>query len=247
MQEHILERAAYYLRGASHTTAFTGAGISVESGVPQFRGNDGLWSRYDPEVFDITYFRTYPEASWRAILSIFYETFAEVSPNAGHKALAELERLGFVKEIITQNIDNLHHRAGSRQVWEYHGSSRELLCLDCGKHYSADRALETSPPPRCECGGVLKPDFTFFGEPIPARAAEEAERAARECDLMLVIGTTGEVFPASMLPYTARDTGARIIEINPEPSAYTDTITDVSIRERASEALPALLSRVRSA
>lgn len=242
--EQALTGAARALGDAQHAVAFTGAGISVESGVPQFRGNDGLWSRWDPQVFDLSYFRTHPAESWRAILDIFFETFPDVAPNAGHEALAELERRGIVREIITQNIDNLHHRAGSRTVWEYHGNSRELTCLSCGATYQAQRALESEIPPRCDCGGLLKPDFIFFGEQIPQRAARESERAARECDLMLVIGTTGEVYPASLLPHEAARSGARIVEINPEPSAYTGEISDIHIAAAAATALPDLLRRL---
>lgn len=239
--EQTLQSAASALRGASRATAFTGAGVSVESGVPQFRGNDGLWARYDPAVFDINHFRSYPRQSWEAILEIFYHTFPNVEPNAGHYALAELEQLGFVREVITQNIDNLHHRAGSTTVWEYHGNSRELLCLSCGAKYPAQHALEARIPPRCDCGGLLKPDFIFFGEEIPAQAARESERAAGECDLMLVIGTTGEVYPAGFIPHVARESGARIVEINPEPSSYTESITNIFVREKSATALPALL------
>jgi NAD-dependent deacetylase len=242
--EEALEAAARALGEARHAVAFTGAGISVESGVPQFRGNDGLWARWDPKVFDLAYFRTHPVESWQAILEIFRTTFPDVAPNAGHEALAELEHRGIVAEIITQNIDNLHHRAGSRTVWEYHGNSRELTCLSCGARYPAERALESEPPPRCDCGGLLKPDFIFFGEMIPAEAAEQSERAARECDLMLVVGTTGEVFPASMLPRLAAERGARIVEVNPEPSTYTGDITEIFIAEKAATALPALTARV---
>ncbi len=242
--EEALEAAARELARATHAVAFTGAGISVESGVPQFRGSGGIWSRWDPQVFDLDYFRTHPTESWRAILDIFFETFPDVAPNAGHHALADLEQRGFVKEIITQNIDNLHHRAGSSRVWEYHGNSRDLTCLSCGTKYPSERALESEIPPRCDCGGLLKPDFIFFGEQIPSAAAEGADRAARTCDLMLVVGTTGEVYPAGLLPHTAAETGARIVEINPEPSAYTGEITDIMIREKSAAALPDLLARV---
>lgn len=238
--EQALHTAANALHRSSHVTAFTGAGISVESGVPQFRGNDGLWERYDPSIFDIDHFRAHPREAWQAILEIFYHTFPHVEPNAGHFALAELEQQGVVQEVITQNIDNLHHRAGSTNVWEYHGNSRELLCLSCGTKHPSQRALESDIPPRCDCGGLLKPDFIFFGEPIPAEAARESERSARVCDLMLVVGTTGEVYPAGFVPHMAHDSGSRIVEINPEPSAYTEAITDIFIHEKSATALPAL-------
>jgi NAD-dependent deacetylase len=202
-----------------------------------------LWARWDPKVFDLEYFRGHPIESWRAILEIFWEAFPDVAPNAGHEALAELEHRGIVKEVITQNIDNLHHRAGSRTVWEYHGNSRELTCLACGTRYPARRALDSEIPPRCECGGLLKPDFIFFGEMIPQEAARESDRAARECDLMLVVGTTGEVYPASMLPHIAAQNDARIVEVNPEPSAYTGEITDILIHEKSAVALPELAVR----
>lgn len=242
--EEALEKAAQALLQASHAVVFTGAGMSVESGVPQFRGNDGLWSRYDPIVFDIEYFRTHPKASWEAILDIFWKTFTDVEPNAGHRALAGLEQRGIIKELITQNIDNLHHHAGSRQVWEYHGNSRNLTCLSCGARYPSDRALEPEIPPRCDCGGLLKPDFIFFGEQIPEEAARESDRAARQCDLMLVVGTTGEVYPAGFIPHIAAEGGAEIVEVNPEPSNYTGDITDIFIAETSATALPALAKRL---
>jgi NAD-dependent deacetylase len=232
------EKAAAMLRGARRVVAFTGAGVSVESGIPPFRGPGGLWSRYDPVVLDIDYFRCNPGVAWKVIKEIFYDFFGEARPNDAHLILAAWERRGLLASIITQNIDNLHQAAGSRVVHEYHGTSSVLLCDRCGARLPASAVSLDSLPPRCTtCGGVLRPDFVFFGEPIPEAAASAAEREAREADLFLLVGTTGEIMPASMVPRHAKAHGAAIVEINPAASLYTDDITDVHLRVPATEAM----------
>ncbi len=248
--ETALAKAADVLARARHATAFTGAGISVESGIPPFRGPEGLWSKVDPIVLDINYFHRHPLESWKVIKEIFFDFFGRAKPNPAHVALAELENAGVIKAVITQNIDNLHQLAGSRTVYELHGNSRFLVCEQCGTRTPAEQVDLEELPPRCSrCGSVLKPDFVFFGEPLPEfdyrRAVEETEVA----DVFVLVGTTGEIMPASTLPVLAKRHGATIVEVNVEPSNYTDSITDVFIRERASVALPALaravLSKVR--
>ncbi len=235
-----IEQAASLIRGAKRLTAFTGAGISVESGIPPFRGEAGIWTRYDPEVLDIAYFNANPGRCWPTIKEIFYDYFGKAEPNPAHLILARMEASGRLESVITQNIDNLHHRAGSRNVIEYHGNSRLLACLACGRKYDATTVDLRKLPPACDCGAVLKPDFVFFGEGIPPSAASAAERAALRADVMLVIGTTGEVYPAALLPLEASRRGATIIEINPEKSGYSDTVTDLFIRSRAVESLEAI-------
>ena len=233
------------VRAARHVVAFSGAGISVESGIPPFRGSGGLWHQYDPSCLDIRAFRQDPARAWGIIREVFYDFLGMARPNGGHLALATLERLGRLATVITQNIDGLHQQAGSREVIEFHGSSAQLLCLDCGSRWPSAEIELHGPlfPPSCPaCGGLLKPDFVFFGELIPEAAAAAAHEAAECCDLMLVVGTSGEVMPACELPHRAKERGATIVEINPERSRYTDTITDVHLAGPASVVLAELVA-----
>ncbi len=240
-----LDRAAAILRCARRAVAFTGAGISVESGIPPFRGPDGLWSRVDPSLLDIERFRAEPEAAWPLIRELFFRHFAEARPNPAHEALARLEERGILAGVITQNIDDLHRRAGSRRVIELHGSSRDLVCLACGVREPASPARLEVLPPRCaRCGEVLKPDFVFFGEPLPGREMAEALAEAREADAWLVVGTTGEIHPAGSLPDLAHEQGARIVEVNVEPTRYTDRVTTVFLRGPAGKVLGELARRL---
>ncbi len=241
----LTEIAANLILNANHVTAFTGAGISVESGIPPFRGKDGLWNKYDPGFLDISYFLHHPEDSWKLIKEIFYDYFGKANPNGAHHALAEMEAKGYIKAIITQNIDNLHQMAGSKEVYEYHGSSKQLVCLNCSKIYSADEIDMTKLPPLCkECKGLLKPDFIFFGEAIPEPANSKSFHEAEIADVFLIIGSTGEVAPASGIPYIAKERGAKIIEVNIEPSSYTNSITDVFLNGKAVSIMEKLYKNV---
>ncbi len=240
--ESAYREAARLIKSGDRVTAFTGAGISVESGVPPFRGPDGLWSRYKPEVLDIEYFHEHPALSWAAIKEIFYNSFFAARPNAAHRALAAMESAGVLACIITQNIDNLHYLAGSKTVWEFHGNSRDLICLGCSMRYRASSVDLGELPPTCRvCGGILKPDFVFFGEPIPEPAGTKASLEARLSDIFLLIGTTGEVMPACLIPRAAKENGARIIEINTEDSHFTEQVTDIFLKEKATTAMLRLL------
>ena len=238
IQESI-HSAAALIRQARHLTAFTGAGISVESGIPPFRGLGGLWSKYDPRLLEIRYFLERPEVSWPVLKEIFYDHFGAAKPNRAHEVLAAWEARGLLKTVITQNVDNLHFEAGSRNVVEYHGNSRTLVCLSCGDRRPADPGLLATLPPRCACGGLFKPDFVFFGEGIPPAASTAAEMAARKTDCMLVVGSTGEVYPAALVPRRAKARGATLIEINPEPSEFSAD-ADVRIPLGAAEAFDLL-------
>jgi len=235
-----IHEAARLIRGARYLTAFTGAGISVESGIPAFRGPGGLWSKYDPRMLELVYFLAHPEKAWPVIKEIFYDHFGAARPNKAHEVLAAWEARGLLKTLITQNIDNLHYEAGSRQIVEFHGNSRLLLCLECGKRVEAQPVLLQRMPPRCECGGIYKPDFIFFGEGIPVQAHERAQAAASRTDVMVVIGSTGEVYPAAAMPRLARERGASIIEVNPEPSEFTASITQIHVPLGAASAMEAL-------
>jgi NAD-dependent deacetylase len=240
-----LQQAAEILRGARRAVAFTGAGISVESGIPPFRGPNGLWSRYDPQVLDLDYFFAHPAEAWAVIKEIFYDFFGQAQPNPAHYACARLEAAGFLAGVITQNIDNLHQEAGSRRVIEYHGTSRWLTCTTCGHKVAAHPDLLRELPPKCpRCGGLLKPDFVFFGEAIPAEAQAAAWAETRQADVWLVVGTTGEIYPAALLPTAAKEHGASIIEVNIQPSNYTATITDVFLQGKASAVCTALAEAV---
>lgn len=231
-----IERAVEKIRNAKHVTAFTGAGISVESGIPPFRGAGGIWGKYDPKVLELTYFFQYPEESWKVIKSIFYEFFGKSKPNSAHYLLAELEKQGLLHAVITQNIDNLHQEAGSKNVYEFHGNSKTLVCTKCNTKYPIAKINLDKLPPKCDkCRSLLKPDFIFFGEGIPGEAYEKSILETQNADVFILIGTSGSVVPASYLPYDAKKNGALIVEINPEKSNYTDEITDIFIRGNAGE------------
>ncbi|MBU1011471.1 MAG: NAD-dependent deacylase [Bacteroidetes bacterium] len=235
---HSFSEAIDLIKKAKHIVAFTGAGISVESGIPPFRGAQGLWSKYDPQVLELYYFFDNPKESWTVIKEIFYDFFGKAKPNDAHKGLAILESKGFIKEIITQNIDNLHQEAGSKVVYEFHGNSQQLICTSCKSTYKAREINLNKLPPLClKCNSLLKPNFIFFGEGIPQDAYHASLAAAKKADLFILIGTTGEVMPACQMPYIAKENGAKIIEINPETSKFTHTITDVILKEKASIAM----------
>ena len=229
-----VRKASDIIKKARHVTAFTGAGISVESGIPPFRGADGLWDKYDPQLLELQYFLEHPEESWRVIKEIFYDTFDKARPNRAHEVLAEMEKAGYLKEIITQNIDNLHQEAGNTLVHEFHGNSKTLICTKTGETLPAAYAdLDAIPPMHPATGGLLKPDFIFFGEGIPADAFQASIEAARNSDVFILIGTTGEVMPASQIPPMAKENGATIIEVNIEESNYTANITDIFLPGKA--------------
>ena len=241
-----LHQAAELIKNSRRTTAFTGAGVSVESGIPPFRGRDGLWSRFDPAFLDIDYFHHYPERSWRLIKEIFYDFFGKAKPNAAHYALAKMEKAGFLHSIITQNIDTLHQKAGSKEVYEFHGNSRYLICDSCSRTFLAEDIDLSSLPPLCPyCKTVLNPDFVFFGESIPEDANAHALNETEHADVFILIGTSGEIMPASSIPYRAKQNNKNIIEIDIKPSKYTDTITDIYLEGKATEVVPRLMEAVQ--
>lgn len=236
-----IKEAAEILKESRFTIAFTGAGISVESGIPPFRGENGLWNKYDPQVLDLGYFLTNAEECWVYIREIFYDFFADARPNLAHRVLAEMEQKRLLQAVVTQNIDNLHHEAGSKVVHEFHGNSKKLKCLRCGSVYDVSEIDLKTLPPRCKKDGeILKPDFIFFGEGIPHDAYSNSFAAAEKAEVCLIIGSTGEVTPASYVPRTAKQSGATIIEINPTETLFTDQITDIHLRGKASEIMSEL-------
>lgn len=242
---NIYHEAAKHIIDSRYCVAFTGAGISVESGIPPFRGRNGLWNKYDPESFDIDYFLRNSARSWEVIRDIFYDLFGQVLPNAAHYALAEMEQRGLLKSVITQNIDNLHKDAGNKKVYEFHGSLKKIICLGCGQKVNVAQVDMNRLPPTClMCGGLMKPDVVFFGEAIPKHAASRSIDAAQKSDCMILIGTTGTVAPANMIPSRAKAGGTTIIEINPDPSEYTNRITDIFIRDNATRAMENLMDAI---
>lgn len=240
------EAAREIIRYPGQVVALTGAGISVESGIPPFRGKGGLWEKYDPlECAEINAFRRNPLRFWELQAELL-EVFRQARPNPGHLALARLEEMGYLKTVITQNIDGLHQMAGNTDVVEFHGNSRELVCLSCGQRYSFSIVFSMPLPPLCNCGYVLKPGAVFFGEPIPPEALYRAQEAAEWCRVMLVVGTSAQVYPAANLPYIAKKRGAVIIEVNPEVTELTYSIVDYFLQGEAGKVLPLLVEEVEA-
>jgi NAD-dependent deacetylase len=233
------------LRGAQRVVAFTGAGVSAESGVPTFRGNDGIWKRFKPEeLANLDAFMRNPELVWEWYKAR-KKVIAEVKPNAGHVALVEMEKMFSSFAVITQNIDNLHRRAGSSAIFELHGNIERNYCMKCGKNFANEVVLSGEGIPHCECGGLIRPDVVWFGEMLPEDEWNGAMRACHTADVLLTIGTSGVVFPAASLPIEAKRSGAFVVEINPEPTPLTD-IADEFVRGRSGEILPTLVEHLKS-
>jgi len=240
-QEITPKELAAILRPHRRLVALTGAGISVESGIPDFRSAGGLWSRYDPlEYATIQAFRRHPAKVWQLLLEMD-ATLTAARPNPAHYALAELEAQGRLLGIITQNVDHLHQAAGSKRVVEYHGNALRFVCDTCRGEHPRESLDFEHPPPYCLCGGLVRPDVVFFGEPIPAKAQDEADDLAQNCDLLLIIGTSGEVSPANYLPQAAKDHGALIVENNLEPTLLTRSVTDYFLPGPAGEVWPEVI------
>lgn len=260
--QRTIEKAAGIIAERGRVVAFSGAGVSKESGIPTFREPGGLWDRFSPGASGgimgviSAYTRKAPD-----ILEELLETFRKARPNPGHIALAELEKLGLLLSVITQNIDNLHHEAGNKTVYELHGSVYRLRCLGCGLKMTRERQefLDQfaeliaemrrkgthnifSLMPHCECGGMFRPDFVAFGEAV--QDLPQSIEAASTCRVMLVLGTSGVVYPAASLPGYARDAGAVIIEVNPKKSALTH-LADFFLEGPTGELVPRLTEAVR--
>ncbi|MDP2744800.1 MAG: Sir2 family NAD-dependent protein deacetylase, partial [Dehalococcoidia bacterium] len=236
---HLIDAAAELIARSKRTVAFTGAGVSTESGIPDFRSPGGIWSKFDPEDFTYQKFLADPGARrkhWELIRGSFSAT---ARPNPAHYAIAELGRMGKLECVITQNVDDLHQRAGSQgqKVFELHGNLKWAVCLSCHERYSSDevaRWLESGVEvPDCPaCHGVLKPAAVFFGESLPVAVLQAATEHARACDLMLVIGSTLTVYPAAYMPVYALESGARVIIVNLSPTPL-DRDAAVLIRGKA--------------
>lgn len=243
----LLRQASAVLKKARSILIFTGAGISVESGIPPFRGSGGLWSMVDPAFIEIDNFLRAPEPCWAKIREIFYDNWGEAQPNPAHYALAELQKQTHrVGLLVTQNIDGLHQRAGSENVVEFHGTLARLVCLECGEKFPAEKKYTDKKRPACpKCGGLLKPDIVFFGEVIPEAASDAAFAAAKTADAVIVVGTSGEVMPACMVPREAKRRGASVIEVSPDPTAFSRSgVTDIFLQGKAGSLLPELVRDV---
>ncbi|MBI4861130.1 MAG: NAD-dependent deacylase [Candidatus Riflebacteria bacterium] len=231
-----MDRAARIV-SQGRVAVLTGAGISVDSGIPDFRSPGGLWTRFSPEEYcTIEAFRDDPVKVWE----LFFELgrmLGDAKPNAGHLALARLEQQKLVTGVVTQNIDGLHQAAGSKNVIEFHGSGARLACMTCGR---VEPSRPVSEVPRCPCGQVMKPDVVLFGEMIPPDALRESRRLARDAACCLVCGTSAQVYPAAAIPRDAQYGGAEIIEVNLKPTGLTGSVTTVFLEGSTTEILPEL-------
>lgn len=243
--ENLIKQAARAICDAELTLALTGAGISVESGIPDFRSEEGLWSRYDPaEYATLSSFMRDPEKVWD-MLREMNNLVNRAKPNKTHHGMSELEQIGFLHYIITQNIDNLHQLSGSRSIIEYHGNSSTLSCLWCNKSYSIkDKRDEFIP--RCLCGKVLKPDIIFFEEAIPEDVLMKSFQLADSADTLMVVGTSAVVSPANTIPGIAKSRGAKIIEINIERTHLTDSVSDIFIQGSSGKIMEKLVTEVKA-
>lgn len=250
--ERAVHEAAEALATASYAIALTGAGMSVESGIPPFRGPGGLWTRYgEPPMNGFERFLADPRRAWEERLRPtgpmreLWKALAAAQPNAGHHALVELERLAVVRATITQNVDDLHRQAGSARLLEIHGNATLVRCLECVARFER-AAIDTSVlPPACPtCGGLLKSDTVSFGEPIPPDVLAACEQESGRADCVLLAGTSATVYPAAGFALAVRDRGGLMIEVNPHETEVS-ALCDVSLREPSAAVLPRVVARLR--
>jgi NAD-dependent deacetylase len=250
--EAAIDEAARTIAAARHVVALVGAGLSAESGVPTFRGPDGLWTKHgEPDLRDYDRFRQDPGKWWQQrlertnTLGELVEALNNAIPNEGHFALKDMEDDGVLKHIITQNIDNLHQIAGSRAITEIHGNRTKLRCIECSTRWPLDEFPMDELPPHCpECGGIVKGDTVMFGEPIPRDALDECVQQAGLCDCMLLVGTSAVVYPAAGFPVEVYQAGGRLIEVNPNETPLTE-LSHIVLRAPAGAVLPRVVERVR--
>jgi NAD-dependent deacetylase len=245
--ENGVEKAAELIARARRGVAFTGAGVSQESGIQTYRGAGGLWNTTNPKTSSIDFFIADPAGYWEVARDRGARLLA-AEPNPAHRALVELEGRGNLLAVVTQNVDGLHLLAGSREVVELHGNGRTVVCMDCGNSEPRSHVqarLEEEMPPRCLlCGGNhMKPAAVFFGEAMPHRATSRAFELAESCDLMLVVGTSLVVYPAAQVPVAAHEAGAPLVIVNAEPTPFDD-LAEVVIEGKAGEVLPRLVQLV---
>lgn len=236
-----IESLKSLIDSSSRIVAFTGAGVSAESGIPTYRGAGGHWRKYDPNKFaSIDYFVKDPTYYWRFFREERHNDIVKADPNPAHYAIAELEKRGKLSTVITQNIEGLHFKAGSKRVLELHGNTTRFYCYDCHNGYSIEQVwkmLQSQMPPLCEkCNGVIRPDVVLYGEMLPQDVVNEAINESESCDFMLVVGSSLVVYPAANLPYQAKMSGARLAIINIDPTPL-DSLADLVINYPAGEVL----------
>jgi NAD-dependent deacetylase len=231
------------LNKAGKIVFFTGAGISAESGIPTFRGKDGIWNKLKPEeLANFSAFLKNPDMVWewyqyrRKIIS-------ETKPNAGHIAIAALESIYDVT-VVTQNVDNLHRRAGSKKIYELHGNIEKNYCINCKKRYDYEKFSYEKPAPKCGCGGLIRPDVVWFGEFLPQDQYSTGEKAAKNCDIMFVVGTSAVVYPAAYIPLAARENNKCVVEVNLERTELS-RFADYSFYGKAGEILPLIEKKAK--
>ncbi|MBW2596443.1 MAG: Sir2 family NAD-dependent protein deacetylase [Deltaproteobacteria bacterium] len=244
--------AAEMILASRRLVVFTGAGISTESGIPDFRGPGGIWTRFDPDDFTIQKFLRSEETrrkQWKILIE--GGLFSNVRPNRAHLAIAELEEIGKLNCIITQNIDNLHQKAGNSpdRIFELHGNMQWVKCLDCDERYTVEyikKKLKSGiEVPECEmCHGILKPDVVFFGEMLPTEVLDAATAYSMHCDLFLVVGSSLVVQPAALMPAYAKEAGARLIIVNIGDTPY-DSQADILIEGKAGDVMSKIVEKVR--
>ncbi len=244
-----LEAVSSGIKDSKHAVVFTGAGISAECGIPTYRGRDGLWKKYDPNLYaNIRYFLQDPSYYWDFFREVRYPMLQKVKPGKGHLALAEMETFGRLKTVITQNIDGLHQEAGSSSVIELHGTTRVIFCMDCSQKYSMNDVfvlLKDTCPPLCgECQGKLRPAVTFFGEVLNPKILQAAFEEAEKCDFLLVVGSSLVVYPAAEIPMRAKQNNATLVIINKEETAL-DSEADGVIHEEAGWILPQIVRNLK--
>jgi len=232
--------AAELLASRLPAMVVTGAGISVESSIPPFRGPGGLWERYDPYEYGHTdTFRENPQRTWK-MLRVIIDGAIEAEPNEAHLAISRMEKKGWVRPIVTQNVDGLHVIAGTKELLEVHGNARRIYCPGCGKKENLDQSSWSSFEIVCSCGSVKRPDIVFFGEQLPEMEIQKAFQRAYEGVDLIVVGTSGFVQPVAMIPGIAKASGGRIVEVNPERGSLSMVDADILIQSRATVGLRAL-------
>ena len=252
--EELVKRVARMIGNAKKIVVFVGAGLSTESGIPDFRSPGGVWDRYDPEDFYFQNFisdRSKREKYWEMATEM-YEAMKDAMPNPGHMAVAELEKMGKLDCLITQNIDGLHFKAGNSEarVLELHGTAMHVACLDCHRRYERaliqERIAAGDKAPQCDsCGGLLKPATISFGQSMPERETAEAFRRSADCDLFIVIGSSLVVYPAAQMPVVAKQSGAKLVIVNRDATPC-DKRADVIINGQAGSIMAAILSEVKA-
>jgi NAD-dependent deacetylase len=251
--QQAVDQAARLILGARHVVALAGAGLSAESGIPTFRGPGGIWTKHgEPDLRDYDRFRQDPKRWWEQRIrgpnptDELVQALNSAVPNEGHFALKDLEDMGRLQHIITQNIDNLHQFAGARAVTEIHGNRWKLRCIACSTRWPLDEFPIDELPPHCpDCGGIVKSDTVMFGEPIPRDALDECIAQTRMCDCMLLVGTSAAVYPAAGFPIDVKSSGGVLIEVNPYETPLTG-LSDVALRAPAGTALPLVVERIRA-